>query len=350
MNTDELSLLRETTGEFMVKHKDEIESMEKTGISRVFMERLSKAGILASRMPVDLGGSELPDEGYFVILNELAKHSPSVAVLVMMVNSLFYPLSKNASDKEVFHGISEGKLNPAVSFLSASESHKWESKISLVGDRLTGREEFVLNSNCDVGLFVFGNEDSKVALVKNGLKPFRNRHRLGLNGLEFSAVDIDSEDYEVLGNNGLELVSDAMDSIDLELSAISLGIAEGPLQMAVDYAQQRKAFGQLLKDYGPLSGRLGKLKYEVQYLVKALQSGNLVDKNELIALKLRALEIAEEATTFSIQVHGGYGYFEEFHVEKYYRDLNVIESLFFRQKRDKERLAGFLYGEKSGFL
>ncbi len=348
MNKEDLQLLRNTVSKFIRKNERELMLSEKTGFSSSLIDELSKAGFLGSLIPVSMGGSELPRDAYFVILNELAKGSPSLAVRVMITNSLFLPFAIRAENSEnILTQVSSGKINPAVSLSGIMEGRKDVESVTISGGRVSGVTGPVINSNCNACLFV---TKGQLILALNGIRCDECGRALGLNTLGFSQIAVDTDQYEDLGEHGTESLNNILDSIDMEISAIALGIANAALAIAIDYASQRSAFGYQLKDYQPISGNIARMKYEVDYLINLAENSAFINSGELLSLKIRAVDLAEDATNMSLQVHGGYGYFEDFKVERYYRDITTLEALFIRPSRDKQRLATILYGRESGYL
>ncbi len=348
MNKEDLQFLRSTIAEFMSKNEKNVRSSERVALESSLVHELAQIGVLGSRIPTSIGGSELPEDAYFAILNELSKGSPSLAARVMITNSLFLPLCKRSkTENGILEKVASGIINPAVLLSPVIGKSYQSASVSVHGGRVTGSMGKVINSDCEACITVAGNS---LVLVYGGLKQESDERALGLNALKFSSLFVDTDKFEVLDGNAKEVLGAVLDSIDMEIVAISLGIASAALSLAINYAGQRSAFGHQLKDYQPISGKLARLKYEVDYLTEAAQSSGFLDDGGKIAIKFRSLELAEEATDISIQVHGGYGYFEDFGVERYYRDFATLQALFVRPNRDRRRLSTILYGEDSGYL
>ncbi len=348
MNKEDLQFLRNTIAEFMHKNEKSVRSSEREALDSSLVDELAQVGVLGSRIPTSMGGSELPDDAYFAILNELSKGSPSLAARVMITNSLFLPLCKSSkTGNGILQKVASGIINPAVSFSAAMDESYQSASVSVDSGRVSGSVGKVINSDCQACITAVGDS---LVLVYGGLKQESDERALGLNALRFSSLFVDTDKYEVLDRDANGALGAVLDSIDMELVAISLGIASAALSLAIDYAGQRNAFGHQLKDYQPIAGKLARLKYEADYLTEAAQSMGFINDGGKIALKLRSLELAEEATDMSIQVHGGYGYFEDFGVERYYRDFATLQALFVRPNRDRRRLSTILYGEDSGYL
>ncbi len=347
MNKEELELLRRTVRDIAEKHQKDLSPPEKGKFSDAVISEFASAGILGARISPSYGGSGLPFDGYLVILNELAKYSPSLSVRVMIANSIFNSLAEKLDNPGyALTGISEGKINAAVEF-SLSQNSTNGNSLVISGSRIRGDSKHLLNADCDVAFFSLGND---MVFVRSGISGSQNSERLGLNSLQYSSVKVDSESFEIIEGGGKRVLKDIQDSLDPEIAAISLGVAEAALSRAVEYADQREAFGNKLRNYQPIAGRLARLSFDVRYMGAITFSGITFELGEMLALKMHALSVAEEATNTAIQTFGGYGYFEDFLVERYYRDIIAIQSLFVNRRQDLERVSGMLFGEKSGYL
>lgn len=348
MNREDLELLRSTARDLVNKHAEKLKSPEKEGLPAGVMKDLVESGMLASRLPSSVGGGDLPEEGYLAILYELSKASPSLATHVMIVNSIFYELVKKVENSHELLGlIASGKSSPAVGYSSIMSMPSQTEGLHILEKRVTGKEDQVLNSNCDCGVFM---ADGHLVLVRDGITGESVGERLGFNALDLSTLSIDSGDYSMIDENGKTALETTLDSIDTAVASIALGISDAALAIATNYATQRKAFDHELKDYKTLSSKIASLSFESKYLSGLIQSEGMLSEGEKLALKTRALSLAEEATNVSLQTHGGYGYYEDFQVERYYRDIIALESMFVRKGKDQERISGILFGERSGFL
>jgi alkylation response protein AidB-like acyl-CoA dehydrogenase len=118
----------------------------------------------------------------------------------------------------------------------------------------------------------------------------------------------------------------------------------------MEYSKVRSTFGHLLMDYEPVAYPLSIMKSEIDELSLYLARWNSLSETEKLAVKIRSIEISIKASRQSIQSHGGYGYLQDFGVEKFYRDSATMPALFMEGQSDKISLSELSYNGKAGFL
>ena len=159
--------------------------------------------------------------------------------------------------------------------------------------------------------------------------------KMGLRGSPAHAVSYDNIRVP-LGNligpegRGLQQTLATLDAGRISIGAISLGLARGAMEMAISYAKERKAFNQSLADFQAIQFKIANMEVEIElartYCYKAAwlkDQGRPYSKEAAIA-KLYATEMAERVIYDAIQIHGGYGYSREYHVERMYRDARLM--------------------------
>jgi len=285
-----------------------------------------------------------------IVLEELARSSPSAAVRVLITNSLFLPLvMASEKSREILRDVASAKTNVAVAHCGPLEGRAGASDVAVEGGRARGRVDYVLNGGADAVIVAANDPQNSLLLVRAGFKVGEEHRRLGLRGLGFSSLVVDSTDFEKLWENGSRLIEAAVDDMDLEVAAVSLGIAAGALAKAVEYSKVRTTFEHPLKDYQPVAFGLSLLRAEEEMIRDFAYKEKHTAAGKTTA-RVRALALARNATNQALQVHGGYGYFEDFGVEKFYRDAMALSILFGRGTKDMERLSERVFDSKAGFL
>jgi alkylation response protein AidB-like acyl-CoA dehydrogenase len=348
---EEYQLLRNTVRDFAQKNIDSITvKIEQEGLSSETAKSMASQGFLGARIPAEYGGTGLDERGYMIVLEELARCSPSAAVRVLIANSLFVPLVM-ASEKgrEILRDVASAKTNVAVSHCGSLEVHGGASGVVIEGSRVRGRVDYVLNGGADAIVVAANDPKNSLLLVKTGLTPVEEHPRLGLRGLGFASLAIDSTDFEKLSENGPRLIEAAIDDMDLEVAAVSLGIAAGALAKAVEYSKVRTTFEHPLKDYQPVAFGLSLLRAEEEMIRDFAYKEHHAAAGKTMA-RVRAVTLARSATNQALQVHGGYGYFEDFGIERFYRDAMTFSILFNRSIRDMERLSEQVFDSKAELL
>jgi butyryl-CoA dehydrogenase len=345
----ERQLLRANLREFAEKQiEGRVASIEKEGIGEELVTKLAGQGVLGASIPPDFGGTGLDRQSYLVVLEELARSSPSVAVKVLIANSLFAPLvSRSSVAGEALRAAATGRSNVAVAYLGVTEGGG--PGLTLVGGRLTGAEDYLLNSTADAVVVRASGDTETLLLVRGGLRRVKDHPMLGLRGLKLSSVEFDTSDCSVVSRDGAAPMKRAIDEVDLELAAICLGIASRAVAKALEYSSVRKTFEHPLKDYQPVAFSVASLRSEEEFLRKFVYSGELAETERAMA-RVRALDLVKRAARYAVQVHGGYGYFDDFGISRLYRDAMALSVLFSGGFADMERLSSLVYSSRSGFL
>jgi alkylation response protein AidB-like acyl-CoA dehydrogenase len=159
--------------------------------------------------------------------------------------------------------------------------------------------------------------------------------KMGLHGSPTHAVTYDNVRVP-LGNligpegRGLQQTLATLDAGRISIGAISVGLAQAAMEAAVEYARQRKAFGQAIAEFQAIQFKLSNMATEIEVartmIYKAAwlkDEGRPYNKEAAIA-KLFATEMAERVCYDAIQIHGGFGYSSEYHVERMYRDARLM--------------------------
>ena len=159
--------------------------------------------------------------------------------------------------------------------------------------------------------------------------------KMGLRGSPAHAVSYDNVRVP-LGNligpegRGLQQTLSTLDAGRISIGAISLGLARGAMEMAISYSKERKAFYQSLADFQAIQFKIANMEMEIElartYCYKAawLKDQSRPYSKEAAIAKLYATEMAERVIYDAIQIHGGYGYSREYHVERMYRDARLM--------------------------
>ena len=351
MATEEYQLLRKSVRDFARETLESIAvKIEQAGLSSETAKNLASQGYVGARIPTEFGGTGLDESGYMIVLEELAKCSPSAAARVLITNSLFAPLLlASGKGRDILRDVGSAKTNVAVDYLGVLEGKDGASRVTIEGGRAKGDVDYILNGEANTIMVAVRDPQNSLLLIRSGFKRREERSRLGLRGLAFSSLVIDSTDFEKLSDGGFRQIEVALDSMDLAVAAVSLGIAAGALAKAVEYSKVRNTFEHPLKDYQPVAFGLSLLKADEEIVRDFIYREHLSDAEKTMA-RVRATALARTATNQALQVHGGYGYFEDFGVERFYRDSMAFSILFSRNTKDMERLSQSVFDSKAGFL
>ena len=351
MSEEDLQLLRGSVREFAQRSIEGVAAkIEREGLSQQTVEGMAAQGFIGAKVPGELGGTGLDERGYMVVLEELARVSPSAAARVLITNSLFVPIVLAAGKgKEMLREVASARVNATVSHVVSLEGRRDGHGVALGGSRATGEEEYVLNSDARSVILTANDAQGTLLLVRGGSEPVDDKARLGFRGVRFSSIRVDTDDYEVLAEKGARFIDTALDNMDLEVAAVALGITSGALAKAVDYSKARTTFEHPLKDYQPVAFSLSSLRSEEEMLRSFIYGQGMSERAKVMA-RVKSMELAKGATKQALQVHGGYGYFGDFGVEKFYRDAMALPILFSRGVKEMERLSEAVFESRAGFL
>ena len=169
----------------------------------------------------------------------------------------------------------------------------------------------------------------------NGVKPGEPMHKLGMNSSDTTEVVFDNVKVpaeNLLGEEGRGFI-DTMKVLDggrIGIGALSVGIARGALEESMKYAKERKQFGKSIGDFQAIEHKMVNMAVEIDaarllvHRAAWLKDHGKPFTKEASMAKLFASEAAERATLDAVQIHGGYGYTKEYHVERFMRDMKLM--------------------------
>jgi alkylation response protein AidB-like acyl-CoA dehydrogenase len=169
----------------------------------------------------------------------------------------------------------------------------------------------------------------------DGVKPGEPMHKLGMNSSDttevvFENVRIPEENLLGALGNGFVDTMKVLDGGRIGIGALSVGIARGALEESMKYASERKQFGKSVGDFQAIEHKLVNMAVEIDaarlMVMRAAWNkdrGKSYTKEASMA-KLFASEMAERAALEAVQIHGGYGYTKEYHVERFLRDVKLM--------------------------
>lgn len=316
---DDLKLLLESAEEFgKLKLMDISLQIERNGIPDNIYKELYLQGFLGSTLSEKEGGPGLDHTLHSAILYSLARYSPSVSVYTYLVNTLGIIAMKDSEREKLLDG------SVRISF----------------GTGLFSDEE--TSNAAGSGGFLLTSKHGRIMIFKEDQYEMKKFKPLGLRGMSGFSYELKGEGKSIDMD-----VDKVLKESSREINAIFLGISSGALDKAVEYTKVRKTFGQALKNYSPVAFRLSELMSSLE-----VYRDGLFNSNDRTNFRIKGIisDFSRIATKFSIQFHGGYGYLEDFGVEKFYRDAMFLSSFIFREEKDRKLIASDFYGEDSGFL
>jgi butyryl-CoA dehydrogenase len=211
---------------------------------------------------------------------------------------------------------------------------------------LNGAKNFITNASHAGLAIVFASVDAAkgnkgigaflVETTSPGWEVLRVEEKMGLHAahttqLAFTDLFVPRENLLGEEGEGFKIAMRTLDGGRIGIAAQALGIARAALEASVDYAQQRRAFGQALADFQGTQWKLADMATAVEAArLLTLRAATLKDQGrpytkEASMAKLFASETAMNVATQAVQIHGGYGYTREFPVERHFRDAKATE-------------------------
>jgi alkylation response protein AidB-like acyl-CoA dehydrogenase len=335
--------------EYRDRHEDEFD--------RSLVDKLGELGFLGMLIPPEYDGLGLDILTYLYALEEIAWGDASTAVSMSVHNSLpTQILLRHGTEEQKdqwLRPMARGELLGAFS-LSEADAGSDAASLSARGRRdgddwvLSGEKMWVTNgASADlVVVFVRTSDEGKpsngisgfvVPTDTPGYTPGKKEKKMGLRGSETVSVlldDVRLGPQHLIGEAGRGFSSalEALEGGRLGIAAQAIGIAEAALDHALDYANERRQFGTLLRDFQGMRFKLADMATQLEasrgLLYRAAQAymaGEPRRRKLSSMAKLHASETAMQVTREAVQVFGGYGYSREYPVEHLFRDAKVTE-------------------------
>ncbi|MCX5043945.1 acyl-CoA dehydrogenase family protein [Aldersonia sp. NBC_00410] len=313
---------------------------------------LGHAGLLSLPYPEEFGGGGQPYEVYLQVLEEIAARWAAVAVATSVHSLSCNALYAFGTDEQKAKWLPEMLGGELIGAYSLSEPQAGSDAAALTckataadgGYRINGAKAWITNGGrADFyTLFARTGEGSRgiscflVPRETEGLSFGKPEEKMGLRAVPTTSAAYDEAFVPAerrLGDEGqgLPIAFSALDSGRLGIAAVAVGIAQRALDDAVAYAKQRHTFGRPIIDHQGLGFLLADMAAAVDsaratYLDAARRrdAGLPYSRNASVA-KLIATDAAMKVTTDAVQVFGGYGYTQDFPVERYMREAKITQ-------------------------
>ena len=352
--TPEQELIRGTAREFLerevVPHARDWDRSET--MDRGIVGKLAEIGFLGASLPAEHGGMGLDTISYCLVMEELGRADSSVRGIVSVQNGLVgKTVARWATDEQRSEWLPRLASGEALGCYALTEPGSGSDPASLTtkaerdGDDwlLTGSKIFITLGTWAELALVFARSGEEGArgitcfLVPTGSEGFEARPIKGKLGLraqdtgELFLEQVRVPDSARLGaeGEGFKVAMSALDNGRISLAAGCVGIAQGCLDASVGYAQERTQFGKPIAGFQLVQELLADISVEADAArLLTWRAAALADRGERHTLessvaKYYASEVSVRAANAAVQVHGGYGYVDEYPVGKYLRDARV---------------------------
>jgi isovaleryl-CoA dehydrogenase len=350
--TEEHRLLRETVRNFTREAiEPQADEHDRSGVfNRHLFEECGKLGLLGVTVPADDGGAGMDAVAAVIVHHEMAKSDPGftlgyLAHAMLFVNNFYWGSSADQR-KRYLDKVVSGEWIGGMGMTEPSGGTdvlgmKTTATRDKGGYRLTGRKALITNApNGDIFL-VYAKLDGRITAFIlersfKGLSTGTPTHKMGMRASTMGEIVMDDcfvPSENLLGGEGQGVVH-MMRNLEIEritLAAMSLGIADRCLDIMITYAKERTSFGKPLSDFGQVQRYIGD-SYARTEAARALVYGVARtirhDRRNRLgsdAAKLFAAPVGKEVADNAMQVLGGWGYCDEFKVERFLRDAKLLE-------------------------
>ncbi|WHY14046.1 acyl-CoA dehydrogenase [Peribacillus frigoritolerans] len=356
--TEEHEMMRKMVSAFAENEiTPHIEAMETGVFPKTILQKMGELGLMGIPISEEYGGAGMDFMSYIIAINEISKVSPTLGVILSVhtsvgTNPIVYFGTEEQKRKYV-PKLAAGKNLGAFCLTeqsSGSDAASLKSKAVAVKEggqyRINGSKVFITNGGEADVFIVFASTDpqkgskgiSAFVVEKGtpGLIIGKDERKMGLHGS--STVQVTFEDMKVptanlLGKEGegFKIAMANLDAGRIGIAAQALGIAEGAMEHAVQYAKSREQFGRPIAEQQGIGFKLAEMATSIEasrllvYRAAYLRSQGLNCGKEAAMAKLFASRTAVEVAIEAVQVFGGYGYTTDYPVERYFRDAKVTE-------------------------
>ncbi len=352
--TETQTLIRDTARKFArdrVAPQGRALDKEERFPSELFKE-LAELGLMGVNLPAKYGGAEAGVVSYALAMMEMAAADASVSVAMAVTNmcaELINAAGTDAQREKFVTKLTSGEA--VVGAFALSEPHAGSDPGALRTTAVRRGDKWVLNgskqwitSGAYAGVMVVwartspaGNKGLSAFIVEGGTRGLhvgKHEDKMGLRasntvGLTFEDCEVPAENLLGKEGDGFRLAMMALDGGRIGIASQACGVARAALEASVRYAKDRKAFGQPIADFQGLRFMMADMKVQISaaelltFRAAQMKEAGKPFTREASMAKLFASEMANRVCDKAVQIHGGYGYIDEFPVERYFRDARV---------------------------
>ena len=358
--SDDHRLLRDTVREFSVQEIAPVaEELDRTkAFPYEIVRRLGELDLMGIPFPEEYGGAGGDSLAYALAVEELTRVDSSVAITLCAHTSLgtqpIYLFGSEDQKREWLPMLCSGQRLGAFGLTepeAGSDAGNTQTRATLE-DRewvINGTKQFITNAGTDISAVVVitavtggtaagGDREISNLLVPNGTpgyEPGQPYRKMGWNAsdtrpLSFADCRVPEENLVGRRGAGLRQFLHVLDIGRIGVAAMGVGLAQGALDEALAYARERRAFGQPISRFQAIQSKLADLSTEIEATrLLVHKAAWLKDRGQNFTLtaaqaKLKSGRLAVHAADEAVQIHGGYGYIEEYPVCRFYRDAKIL--------------------------
>jgi alkylation response protein AidB-like acyl-CoA dehydrogenase len=332
-----------------------IERDEKQQFPVEQVKKMGELGFLGMMVSPEYGGSGMDTISYVLALEEIAKIDASAAVIMSVNNSLVcWGLEKYGTEEQkqkYLVPLASGKILGAFALsepeAGSDATHQHTTAIDK-GDYylVNGTKNWISNGGtASVYLVMAQSSPEKrhhginALIIEKDMEGFKvgpKENKLGIRGSDTHSLllnDVRVPKENRLGDEGFgfKFAMNTLNGGRIGIAAQALGIASGALETSLEYAKQRKAFGTEIANHQAIQFKLADMATKIDACrLLCMNAAFAEDQNrpyikESAMAKLYCAEVAMQTTIEAVQIHGGYGYVKEYHVERMMRDAKITQ-------------------------
>jgi alkylation response protein AidB-like acyl-CoA dehydrogenase len=319
------------------------------------VKTMGSLGFMGMMVDPKYGGSGMDSLSYVLALEEISKVDASASVVMSVNNSLVcWALERFGNEEQKVKYLTPLAKGEKIGAFCLSEPEAGSDATSqrttaiLHGDHylLNGTKNWITNGNSSSYCLVFAQTDVakkhhgiNCFIVEKGMPGFvvgKKEDKMGIRGSDTHSLmftDVKVPVANRLGNDGdgFKIAMKVLAGGRIGIASQALGIASGAYELALKYSKERKAFGKEIANHQAIAFKLADMATQIEAArMLVYRAAWLKDQGRNIDLesaqaKLYASEIAQTVTNEAVQIHGGYGYVKEFHVERMMRDAKITQ-------------------------
>ncbi len=319
------------------------------------IKKLGELGFLGMMVDPKYGGGGMDTISYVLAMEEISKVDASCSVVMSVNNSLVcWGLEKfgNEDQKQKYlTQLASGQKIGAFCLSEPEAGSDATSQKTTAEDKedyylLNGTKNWITNGNSASYYIVIaqthpekGHRGINAFIVEKGMEGFvvgKKEDKLGIRGsdthsLMFTDVKVPKENRIGEDGFGFKFAMKVLGGGRIGIASQALGIASGSLELSTNYSKERKSFGVEIAKHQAIQFKLSEMATNIEAArLLCLQAAYLKDQGkdftkESAMAKLFASKTAMDASIEAVQIHGGYGYVKEYHVERFMRDAKITQ-------------------------
>lgn len=355
--TEEHEMIRQAARDFAQNEllPGVIERDDQQRFPKEEVKKMGELGFLGMMVDPKYGGSGLDTISYVLAMEEISKVDASASVIMSVNNSLVcWGLEKYGTEEQkekYLKPLASGEIIGAFCLSEPEAGSDATSQKTTAIDKgdhylLNGTKNWITNGGSASVYLVMAQTDIEAGhrginclIVEKDMEGFsvgKKEDKLGIRGsdthsLMFQDVKVPKENRIGEDGFGFKFAMKVLSGGRIGIASQALGIASGAYELALKYAKERKTFGKPIGNHQAIGFKLADMATEIEAArLLCLRSAWLKDQGmrfdrESAQAKLYASTVAMKTTVEAVQVHGGYGYVKEYHVERLMRDAKITQ-------------------------